>query len=73
VSSSQLYSLNEFVININSFSPSNYLALALIAVHNQSAEGLRFKVPWVPTIPALSIIANVALMVNLKIAYIIDA
>ncbi len=45
---------------------SNYLAIALIAVHNQSTEGLRFKVPWVPTIPALSIVANVALMVNLN-------
>lgn len=44
----------------------NYLAIALIAVHNQSTEGLRFKVPWVPTIPALSIVANVALMVNLN-------
>lgn len=42
------------------------ITLVLIAVHNQSTEGLRFKVPWVPTLPALSIAANVALMVNLN-------
>lgn len=48
------------------FPSFNYLALVLIAVHNQSTEGLRFKVPWVPTLPALSIAANVALMVNLN-------
>lgn len=40
--------------------------MGIIAAHNQSAEGLRFKVPWVPIIPAVSILANVALMVNLN-------
>lgn len=43
-----------------------YKAIGVIAAHQQSTEGLRFKVPWVPFIPALSIIANVALMVNLN-------
>lgn len=38
----------------------------IIAAHNQSCEGLRFKVPWVPLVPGLSILANVALMVNLN-------
>lgn len=40
--------------------------MGIIAAHNQSTEGLRFKVPWVPIIPAVSILANVALMVNLN-------
>ncbi len=41
-------------------------ALAVINVHQQSDEGLRFKVPWVPFVPALSIAANLALMTNLN-------
>ena len=34
--------------------------------HEQSDEGLRFKVPLVPLIPALSIAANIGLMVHLN-------
>jgi cationic amino acid transporter 4 len=41
-------------------------SLLLVCAHQQSNEGLRFKVPWVPLIPAISILANVALMVNLN-------
>lgn len=42
------------------------ISLAIIAVHQQSTEGLRFKVPLVPLIPACSIVANVALMIHLN-------
>ena len=41
-------------------------ALVIITAHQQCTEGLRFKVPLVPLIPALSISANIALMVNLN-------
>ena len=41
-------------------------ALLLITAHQQSTETLLFRVPLVPLIPALSISANIALMVNLN-------
>lgn len=34
--------------------------------HQQNTVGLRFKVPFVPLIPALSIFFNVELMVHLQ-------
>ena len=43
-----------------------YVALVIITAHQQCTEGLLFKVPLVPLIPALSISANIALMVNLN-------
>lgn len=44
----------------------HFAALGIIAAHQQTVEGLRFKVPLVPLVPALSILANVGLMVNLN-------
>lgn len=46
-----------------------FLALAcigLIAAYNQNTQGLTFKVPLVPFLPALSIFSNIALMVHLS-------
>jgi hypothetical protein len=40
--------------------------LLVITAHQQNTAGLRFKVPLVPLIPALSIFCNVELMVHLK-------
>lgn len=54
------------VILLSSLTAISLITIGVIAAHQQSTEGLRFKVPWVPFIPALSIIANVALMVNLN-------
>jgi cationic amino acid transporter 4 len=42
------------------------LGLLVIVAHEQNTEGLRFKVPLVPLIPALSIFCNVELMVHLQ-------
>lgn len=35
-------------------------------MHKQNIENLRYKVPFVPFIPVLSIFFNVALIVNLN-------
>jgi hypothetical protein len=40
--------------------------LLVITAHQQNMTGLRFKVPLVPLIPALSIFCNIELMVHLK-------
>ncbi|GFU05045.1 cationic amino acid transporter 4 [Nephila pilipes] len=40
----------------------------LIVLHHQSNTPLRYKVPLVPLIPALSIVVNAVLIVNLKAA-----
>lgn len=45
---------------------TNCEGVGVIMAHQQSSEGLRFKVPMVPLIPALSIAANIGLMVNLN-------
>ncbi|XP_069699086.1 cationic amino acid transporter 4 [Periplaneta americana] len=40
--------------------------LLIIVAHQQNTVGLRFKVPLVPLIPALSIFCNVELMIHLQ-------
>ncbi|XP_075237597.1 cationic amino acid transporter 4 [Lycorma delicatula] len=40
--------------------------LIVIESHEQNSSGLRFKVPFVPYVPALSILCNVELMTNLN-------
>ncbi|EFA08956.2 Cationic amino acid transporter 4-like Protein [Tribolium castaneum] len=42
-------------------------SLVVIIAHHQSATGLRFKVPMVPLIPALSILCNIEFMVHLNV------
>jgi cationic amino acid transporter 4 len=41
--------------------------LVVMGAHHQNATGLRFKVPLVPFIPALSILCNIELMVHLNV------
>lgn len=38
----------------------------IITFHEQNASQLRYKVPFVPFVPTLSIVFNVALMTNLQ-------
>lgn len=49
---------------------SNYIYLikgvVVIEAHEQNTAGLKFKVPLVPYLPALSILCNVELMANLN-------
>lgn len=40
--------------------------VVVIAAHHQNTRGLQFKVPFVPYLPALSIICNIELMVHLS-------
>lgn len=40
--------------------------LLVIEAHEQNTAGLKFKVPLVPYVPALSILCNVELMANLN-------
>ncbi|XP_049873850.1 cationic amino acid transporter 4 [Pectinophora gossypiella] len=40
--------------------------LVIISAHQQSPTRLPFRVPWVPLLPALSVMLNVELMVNLN-------
>ena len=42
------------------------IAFAIIALHEQNTSGLRYKVPFVPFIPTLSILFNVVMMTNLN-------
>ncbi|CAG9863546.1 unnamed protein product [Phyllotreta striolata] len=42
-------------------------SLLVINAHHQNTEGLRFKVPLVPLLPAISILCNIEFMVNLNI------
>ncbi|XP_015917098.2 cationic amino acid transporter 4 isoform X2 [Parasteatoda tepidariorum] len=44
------------------------LCFILISIHHQSSLHLNYKVPLVPLIPALSILVNAVLIVNLKAA-----
>lgn len=41
--------------------------ILVIVAHHQNNNGLRFKVPFVPFIPALSILCNIEFMVHLNI------
>lgn len=41
--------------------------MLVIVAHHQITEGLRFKVPMVPFIPALSIVCNIEFMIHLNI------
>ncbi|KAJ8915996.1 hypothetical protein NQ315_016674 [Exocentrus adspersus] len=41
-------------------------SLLVIAAHHQNSDGLRFKVPMVPFVPALSILCNIEFMVHLN-------
>lgn len=43
------------------------LGLLIIVAHHQNSEGLRFKVPFVPFVPALSIVCNLEFMFHLNI------
>lgn len=43
------------------------LGLLVIVAHHQNNEGLRFKVPFVPFIPALSIVCNLEFMFHLNV------
>jgi amino acid permease len=38
----------------------------VISLHQQNVSNLRYKVPFVPFVPTLSIFFNIALMVNLQ-------
>ncbi|XP_059048503.1 cationic amino acid transporter 4-like [Achroia grisella] len=40
--------------------------LLIIKAHQQSPTRLPFRVPWVPFIPAISVVMNLMLMINLK-------
>ncbi|KAK7601827.1 hypothetical protein V9T40_009268 [Parthenolecanium corni] len=42
------------------------ICVIIIEAHEQNTAGLKFKVPLVPYLPALSILCNVELMANLK-------
>ncbi|XP_065173363.1 cationic amino acid transporter 4 [Atheta coriaria] len=41
--------------------------MLVIVAHHQNQEGLRFKVPMVPFIPALSIVCNIEFMIHLNV------
>lgn len=43
-----------------------YLGIVVIEAHEQNTTSLKFKVPLVPYLPALSILFNVELMANLN-------
>lgn len=43
-----------------------FSGLVIIHAHEQNKTGLGFAVPLVPTIPAISIVSNVQLMVHLN-------
>ncbi|XP_059216585.1 cationic amino acid transporter 4 isoform X2 [Stomoxys calcitrans] len=43
-----------------------FACIALISAYNQNTQGLTFKVPLVPILPAISIFSNIALMVHLS-------
>lgn len=42
------------------------ISFSIIALHEQNASQLRYKVPFVPFVPTLSIVFNIALMTNLN-------
>ncbi|XP_015792595.1 cationic amino acid transporter 4-like [Tetranychus urticae] len=42
------------------------LSFAIIALHEQNTSSLRYKVPFVPFVPTLSIVFNATLMTNLQ-------
>jgi amino acid permease len=42
------------------------ILLSVISLHQQNVSNLRYKVPFVPFVPTLSIFFNIALMVNLQ-------
>ncbi|XP_054718883.1 probable cationic amino acid transporter [Uloborus diversus] len=50
------------------FLTCDVMSLLLIVIHQQSTAPLRYKVPLVPFLPALSIVVNAVLIVNLKAA-----
>lgn len=43
-----------------------YIGLVIIHAHEQNRSGMGFAVPLVPTIPAISILCNIQLMVHLN-------
>uniref|UniRef100_A0A915HR04 Cationic amino acid transporter C-terminal domain-containing protein n=1 Tax=Romanomermis culicivorax TaxID=13658 RepID=A0A915HR04_ROMCU len=43
------------------------LCLTFLAMHEQETTGLDFKVPWVPVLPAFSLLLNIVFMLHLDV------